>query len=361
MRFGSVCSGIEAASVAWKSLGWEAAWLSEVDVPASAVLAERLGASAPKYPLAGSEKAIKRIAWGSDITNWGDMTRLPDAVRSGEAEAPDVLCGGTPCQGFSVAGLRGGLSDPRGQLTLSFVELGDAIDDRRQSLGLPPCVIFWENVPGVRSDKGNAFGHFLAGLVGAEYPVEPVPRPEQGRPTAHWAWKKETGEHVPRWPAAGAVAGPRRTAAWRSSDAQYFGLAQRRERVFVVASAREGFDPQKVLFEFDGLRRDSAPSRGEGQSSACDTASGLAGGSHWDDSRKPHPPLTQSFNTGAIGYSNQEIFSQRGGGLVGQPHGSERTTDVTWPAEIAPTLNAHFGEKMGLEDQHINGRKTQSA
>ena len=261
MRFGSVCSGIEAASVAWCQLGWKAAWLSEVDVSASAVLAHRFGASAPVFPLEGTEKSLKRIHWGDRIVNWGDMTRLPDAVRSGKAAAPEILCGGTPCQGFSVAGLRGGLSDPRGQLTLSFVELANAIDDKRTALGQQPCVIFWENVPGVRSDKGNAFGHYLAGLVGAEHPIEPGPRPEPGRSSAHWTWKKETREHIPKWPSAGVVAGPRRTAAWRSSDAQYFGLAQRRERVFVVASAREGFDPQVVLFEFDSLRRDSAPSR----------------------------------------------------------------------------------------------------
>lgn len=261
MRFGSVCSGIEAASVAFSPLGWEAAWLAEVDVAASAVLAHRLGATAPVYPLLGTENAMRKIAWRNAVTNWGDMTVLPGLVRAGDAEAPDLLCGGTPCTAFSVAGLRGGLEDPRGQLTLSFVELANAIDDKRAERGQRPCVIFWENVPGVRSDKGNAFGHFLAALVGVENPIEPGPRPEPGRTSAHWSWKKEAGEHIPRWPSAGAVAGPRRTVAWRSSDAQYFGLAQRRERVFVVGSAREGFDPQAVLFEFDGVRRDSAPSR----------------------------------------------------------------------------------------------------
>lgn len=261
MRFGSVCSGIEAASIAWHELGWEAAWLAEVDVAAATVLAHRLGASAPVYPLADTEKSLLRIKWGDRLINWGDMTRLPAEVSAGNAEAPDILCGGTPCQGFSVAGLRGGLKDPRGQLTLSFVELANAIDDRRAALGQQPCAIFWENVPGVRSDTGNAFGHFLAAIVGVEDPIEPGPRPEQGRSSSHWSWKKETREHVPRWSSAGVVAGPRRTIAWRSSDAQYAGLAQRRERVFVVASAREGFDPQVVLLEFDGLRRDTAPSR----------------------------------------------------------------------------------------------------
>lgn len=322
MRFGSVCSGIEAASVAWGTLGWNASWLSEVDVSASAVLAHWYGATAPKYPVDGGKATTKRVEWGDRIVNWGDMTRLPAAVLSGAAEAPDVLCGGTPCQGFSVAGLRGGLDDPRGQLTLSFVELANAIDDRRAECGQQPCVIFWENVPGVRSDSGNAFGHFLAGLVGVDYPIEPGPRPEPGRSSTHWTWKKKTSEHVAKWPSAGAVAGPRRTVGWRSNDAQYFNLAQRRERLFVVASARQGFDPQGVLFEFDGLRRDFAPSREQGQSAAAEVATSLTG-------------------------------SGRGVGKVEER--SDGTSDVKWPAEIAATLNAHFGEKQGLEDQHING------
>lgn len=278
MRFGSVCSGIEAASIAWHELGWDAAWLAEVDVAASAVLAHRFGATAPRFPLEGTEKSLKRVQWGDHLVNWGDMTRLPEMVRSGAAEAPDILCGGTPCQGFSVAGLRGGLNDPRGQLTLSFVELANAIDDRRAVDGQHPCAIFWENVPGVRSDSGNAFGHFLAALVGVEDPVEPGPRPEPGRSSTHWTWKKETREHVAKWPRAGVVAGPRRTVGWRSSDAQYFGLAQRRERLFVVASAREGFDPQSVLLEFDSLRRDSAPSREPGQDVAGTLAARTDGG-----------------------------------------------------------------------------------
>ena len=327
MRFGSVCSGIEAASVAWHSLGWEAEWLAEVDVSASAVLAHRLGASAPRYPLEGSEKSLKRIRFGDQIVNWGDMTHLPEAVRTGAAEAPDILCGGTPCTGFSVAGLREGLADPRSQLAISFIHLADAIDEVRTSRGQHPCAIFWENVPGLRSDSANAFGHFLAGLVGVEDPIEPGPRPEQGRSSTHWTWKKETREHVAKWPSAGVVAGPRRTVGWRSFDAQFFALAKRRERLFVVASAREGFDPQVVLFEFDSLRRDSAPSRETGEDVAG-TADAGTYGSHWDDARNPHPSLNQSHNTGGVGQSNQELFSQRGAYLVG-----DRSVE---PAELAP-------------------------
>lgn len=258
MRFGSVCSGIEAASVAWTPLGWEAAWLAEVDVAASQVLAHHYGATAPRYPAQGSEKAIARLNWGEDIVNWGDMTQLPALVRSGEAEAPDVLTGGCPCQAFSIAGRREGLADPRGNLTLSFVDIADAIDDRRALLGQHPCVIIYENVPGILSDKDNAFGCFLAALAGEVLPLVPSGR---------------------KWTNAGVVLGPQRAVAWRVGDAQYHGLAQRRRRVFVVASAREGFDPASVLFEFDGVRRDSPPSReaGEGTTHAtapCLTSSG---------------------------------------------------------------------------------------
>lgn len=257
MRFGSVCSGIEAASVAWEPLGWTAAWLAEVDMAASAVLAHRLGATAPKFPLAKNERFLKRVAWGERITNWGDMTRIPDLVRIGAADAPDVLCGGTPCQSYSIAGRRQGLSDDRGQLTLKFVELADAIDEQRLARGEQPCVVFWENVPGVLSSKDNAFGCFLADLAGEDMPLEPPGG---------------------RWKNAGLVLGPKRAVAWRTFDAQYFNLAQRRARMFVVASAREGFDPGEVLFEFDGVRRDTPPSREAGQDAAGTLAARADGG-----------------------------------------------------------------------------------
>lgn len=291
LRFGSVCSGIEAASVAFAPLGWEPAWLAEIDVPASAVLAHRLGASAPVYPLDPDEEGIsekerrsrrntikraEKITWRDRISNWGDMKRLPKLIRSGDAEAPEVLCGGTPCQGFSVAGLRGGLDDPRGQLTLSFVELANAIDDVRREREDDPCVVFWENVPGVLSDKGNGFGHFLAGLAGEDLPLEP-PRG--------------------KWTNAGLVVGPQRAVAWVVKDAQYFGLAQRRARVFVVASAMEGFDPGLILFEFEGLRRDTPPSREAWKDVAGDSAPCPASRGRSGDNEAALPPGTRSDMT----------------------------------------------------------------
>jgi DNA (cytosine-5)-methyltransferase 1 len=229
MRFGSVCSGIEAASVAWAPLGWKAAWLSEIEPFPSAVLTHH-------YP---------------DVPNLGDMLALPERIRLGEIEAPDILCGGTPCQAFSVAGLRRSLGDARGNLSLTFCEIADAIDERRSERGEPEAIIFWENVHGVLSTSDNAFGCFLAGLAGEDDPLEP--------PGGKWA-------------NAGYVSGPQRAIAWRVLDAQYFGVAQRRRRVFVVASAREGFDPAAVLFEFDGVRRDTPPSREEGEGATHATA-----------------------------------------------------------------------------------------
>ncbi|RTQ23329.1 phage N-6-adenine-methyltransferase [Enterobacter mori] len=232
MKYGSVCSGIEAASKAWEPLGWKPAWFSEIEPFPSAVLAHH-------WP---------------EVTNLGDMTKIADAVRAGEVEAPDVLVGGTPCQAFSIAGLREGLSDDRGQLTLSYVELANAIDAKRRERGEPEAIIVWENVPGVLSSKDNAFGCFLAGLAGESSELQPAGG---------------------KWTHAGCVSGPERVIAWRVLDAQFFGVAQRRRRVFVVASARKGFDPATVLFELDSVRRDYAPRR-ETQKAVADlTARGV--------------------------------------------------------------------------------------
>ncbi|MCY1282064.1 putative BsuMI modification methylase subunit YdiP [compost metagenome] len=255
--FGSVCSGIEAASVAWEPLGWQAVWLAEIEPFPSAVLAYRL----------------------PGVRNMGDMTKLSCAVLLKDIPAPEVLVGGTPCQAFSVAGMRKGLTDPRGALTIKFVELADAIDHVRAGDGEPECVIKWENVPGVLSDKGNAFGCLLAALVGESEALQPAGG---------------------KWTDAGCVYGPQRSAAWRVLDAQYFGLAQRRRRVFVVASARRGFDPAAVLFESEGTRRDCPPRR---------------------SAKQPvHPTLTAQ---GGGALDDREAY-------VLEPHGIRRTTPLEW-------------------------------
>jgi DNA (cytosine-5)-methyltransferase 1 len=236
MRFLSVCSGIEAASVAWEPLGWQASGFAEIEPFPCAVLAHH-------YP---------------DVPNHGDMTLLPAKIRAGEVEAPDLLCGGTPCQAFSVAGLRQSLDDARGNLTLTFCEIADAIDAMRKQ----PSIVFWENVPGVLNTKDNAFGCFLGALAGED---DALVAPGG------------------RWANAGFVDGPQRAVAWRVLDAQYFGVAQRRRRVFVVASARADFDPAAVLFEFEGVRRDTAPSREAGQAVAG-TFKACASSSGWSNS-----------------------------------------------------------------------------
>lgn len=232
MIYGSICSGIEAATVAWEPLGWKAAWFSEIEAFPSAVLAER-------WP---------------EVENLGDMTKIAAAVRAGDVQAPDVMVGGTPCQAFSIAGLRNGLADARGQLTLSYVELANAIDNKRIERGEEEAIFVWENVPGVLTSHDNAFGCFLAGLAGESCELEP------------------SGG---KWTHSGCVYGPQRTIAWIVKDAQYFGVAQRRKRVFVVASARKGFDPCQVLFESEGVRRDTPPSREPQTAVAALTARGV--------------------------------------------------------------------------------------
>lgn len=151
MKFGSVCSGIEAASVAWHPLGWRADWFAEIEKFPAAVLANH-------YP---------------QTPNLGDMTQIARQVLCGAASAPDVLVGGTPCQAFSVAGMRASLDDPRSALTIKFVELADAIDHVRVARGDDPAIIVWENVPGVLSDRGNAFGCFLGALAGEDCELQP--------------------------------------------------------------------------------------------------------------------------------------------------------------------------------------------
>lgn len=230
--YGSVCSGIEAATAAWHPLGWRPAWFSEIEAFPRAVLAHRY----PTVPCHGDFRNIP-----------------PDSF----AEL-DLLVGGTPCQAFSVAGLRRSLSDDRGNLSLQFVKLADNIDAIRHTFyGRPPTVVVWENVPGVLNTRDNAFGCFLGALVGEDAAIVPPGG---------------------KWTNAGMVAGPARAAAWRVLDAQYFGLAQRRKRVFVVASSMERLDPSEVLFEPEGLRRYSAPGREARQIAPTIPSRSTAGG-----------------------------------------------------------------------------------
>jgi DNA (cytosine-5)-methyltransferase 1 len=186
LTYGSVCSGVEAATVAWHQLGWKPEWFSEIETFPSAVLQHH-------YP---------------NVPNRGDMTNFkewPD-------EPIDVLVGGTPCQSFSVAGLRKGLDDPRGNLMLTYL----AIAARYR-----PRWLVWENVPGVlSSNKGRDFGTFLGALGECGYGF-----------------------------------------AYRVLDAQYFGVAQRRRRVFVIGYLGNWQHAAAVLFERESLSGYPSPRR----------------------------------------------------------------------------------------------------
>jgi DNA (cytosine-5)-methyltransferase 1 len=196
VRYLSVCSGIEAASVAWEPLGWTPVAFAEIEKFPSKVLAHHY----------------------AGVPNLGDMTKFREWDI--ERGAVDVLVGGTPCQSFSVAGLRKGLDDPRGNLALTFVAM---VDHYR------PEWVIWENVPGVLSSSGGRdFGSFLGALGQLGYGF-----------------------------------------AYRVLDAQHFGVPQRRRRVFVVAhSSGDSRRAAEVLFEPESLRGDSPKSRKTGQDTA---------------------------------------------------------------------------------------------
>ena len=233
MKFGSVCSGIEAASCAWHPLGWRAAFVSEIDPFPCAVLAHH-------YP---------------DVPNFGDMTRFkewPDATI-------DVLVGGTPCQSFSVAGLRKGLDDPRGNLMLTLL----AIADRYR-----PRWLVWENVPGVLSSGGGRdFGTFLGGLGELGYGF-----------------------------------------AYRVLDAQYFGVAQRRRRVFVVGCLGDWRSAAAVLFERHSLSGHPAPRRQTGKVAPTIPSRSTAGGGLGTDFDCDGGVITMAHGQGGaeIGFNGRQ-------------------------------------------------------
>lgn len=217
MIYGSVCSGIEAASVAWHPLGWRGAFLSEIEAFPRAVLRHH-------YP---------------DVPLHGDFT----TIQAGDYAAIDVLVGGTPCQSFSVAGLRGGLADDRGNLALEYLRLAQR---------LRPRWLVWENVPGVLSSNGGRdFGSILGGLGELGYGF-----------------------------------------AYRVLDAQYVrvdgysrAVPQRRRRVFVVGYLGDWRRAAAVLFERESLRWDSPPSREarEGIANAVEASASVSSGRGWWD------------------------------------------------------------------------------
>ncbi|HAO08305.1 DNA (cytosine-5-)-methyltransferase [Chryseobacterium mucoviscidosis] len=205
VTFGSVCSGIEAAQLAFNPFGLKQVWSSEI----------------AEFPC----KVLKHHF--PNIPNLGDMANIPQLILDKKHTAPDLFCGGTPCQAFSLAGWKNGLADERGQLTMKFIEIANAIDLIRAKENKKPTVVLWENVEGVLNDKTNAFGNLLAGLAGYDTEIT-----------------------VSKWAKSGVVFGKTRNVAWRVIDAKYFGLPQQRKRLYLLAGGTD-FRPDQILFEFD--------------------------------------------------------------------------------------------------------------
>ena len=201
MNYLSVCSGIEAATVAWHHMGWNPVGFSDIEKFPSAVLQHH-------YP---------------DITNYGDMTKF----KEWKLDAPvELIVGGTPCQSFSIAGLRKGLDDPRGNLMLTYLAMAEYFK---------PKWLLWENVPGVLSSNGGRdFATFLQGLAKLGYGF-----------------------------------------AYRVLDAQHFGVPQRRRRVFLVGCFGDWRSATKVLFESESLCRNITPSHETQEKIASFTPSGF--------------------------------------------------------------------------------------
>ena len=244
MRYLSVCSGIEAATVAWHPLGWEPVAFSEIEPFPSAVLAHH-------YP---------------NVHNLGDMTKFKDW----NINAIDLLVGGTPCQSFSIAGLRKGLGDQRGNLMLTF----GAIAAKYR-----PTWMVWENVPGVlSSDYGRDFASFLGLITGQSIKV-----PREG------------------WGNSGIIHGYKNAygAAYRIIDAQYFGVPQRRRRVFVVGYLGDWRRAAAVLFERHSMSGNPAPRRqaGEVVAPTLDVRAGRSGETSFATSGGLVPEVTGTMGS----------------------------------------------------------------
>tara|TARA_Y100000592_G_C5418464_1_gene291885 strand:+ start:54 stop:1163 length:1110 start_codon:yes stop_codon:yes gene_type:complete len=295
LKYLSVCSGIEAATVAFKPLGWEPIGFSEIKGFPSAVLKHHY----------------------SETPNFGDMSDYEswNFRRPGPESDEFLLCGGTPCQSFSVSGLRKGLSDERGNLTLTFVKLADHFN---------PDWIIWENVPGILSSKDNAFGCFLAGLCGESEPYVPVRK----------------------WTKSGVVSGPKRTVAWRVQDAQYHGVAQRRRRVFVVAvPGTDNWECAQALFPVgEGMFWDSPKSRETAKETPGDAGKSTQSsgfkplisfksnmGSHGGEQKDLSPPLMKN-------QENAVAFTV-----------SKNSNGYAWEKEHSPSIDTTGGSNVNQQ------------
>ncbi|BDA85501.1 cytosine-specific methyltransferase [Aureimonas sp. SA4125] len=331
----SVCSGISAASFSWKEPAFEFVGFADIDPFSAEYLAQRKGCGRPRYMPDADEpeisakeakarrvaiKAVKHLPEISTAINFGDFSQISDADlrRLGPV---DLLEGGTPCQAFSIAGLRAGLSDRRGGLMLEFIKLAKRMEKWN---GLKYVV--WENVPGVLSDA-VAFGSFLGGLSGGTSdPLEPAGR---------------------SWSGCGVVYGPEASVAWRVLDAQFFGLAQRRARCFAlgVLGGAPALDPLAVLAESEGVRRDSPPSRRAREVCANDTGERAAGDRRLMSANDPVAFAQNSRDELRLIGGDGELA----GALAAQP-GVKQQTYVTYgiadystvSEDVAPTLQSRM-------------------
>ena len=310
MIYGSVCSGIEAATAAWHPLGWKAAWLSEIEKFPSAVLQRH-------YP---------------DIPNLGDMTKIHESeVFNGSAI--DVLVGGTPCQSFSIAGLRKGMDDPRGNLALVFL----ALLDRKR-----PQWVVWENVPGVLSSWSDEAGSFTDEEDGRE----------QG-------WQSNDFDTF-----TSGLAQLGYGLAWRVLDAQYFGVPQQRQRVFVVGYLGDWRPAAAVLFESHGLSGNPPPSRETGKGASRDVgrslkASGGYKGAEDHETLIAHTLRGEGFDASEDGtgrgtpivFTEQSVNQEACPTLLGHDHGrnamnhpciafGSKDSGADAADDLAPTLRA---------------------
>jgi DNA (cytosine-5)-methyltransferase 1 len=276
MKYGSVCSGIEAATVAWHNLGWEPQWFSEIEQFPSDVLKHRF----PTVP------------------NLGDMTTINQNPIADERPI-DLLVGGTPCQSFSVAGLRKGLDDPRGNLMLTFLSIADK---------LRPKWIVWENVPGVLSSNGGKdFGTFLGALGELGYGF-----------------------------------------AYRVLDAQHFGVAQRRRRVFVVGYLGEWRVAAAVLFERESLQGNTKPSRKKREEVTANAEGSVGEAGSWWDGSQVAGTLTKQNANGAQRMPDKDNF-----GAILQPAVIDQS-EGKWISpngeETIGTLRARDYKGLGNDD-----------
>jgi len=272
MKYGSVCSGIEAASVAWHELGWEPQWFSEIEQFPSEVLKYRF----PHVP------------------NLGDMTTINQNPIADERPI-DLLVGGTPCQSFSVAGLRKGLDDPRGNLMLTFLSIADKFR---------PKWVVWENVPGVLSSNGGKdFGTFLGALGELGYGF-----------------------------------------AYRILDAQHFGVAQRRRRVFVVGYLGDWRVAAAVLFERESLSGNTKPSRKKRE----EVASNVEGS------------VREAGDVSCVGGNLSPTVTSKWMKGYGGPSGSNETGNMVYAPTVIDRAAFNQGENAQYEPRIEEGETMSS-